>query len=207
MATTAKKTTKTNTDAKRVKDLEAQVAQLTEMVQLLTKSGLTNIQPAANDTDRDVVITSLTSGMLNLSTLGMGQGTIYTFDKFGEEQVIPYEDAKLIIKNNKSFVEGGNFFINDDDLIASQRLTKVYKKILNADQMMNLFKENKKEFKTIFSNMTNGQKETFCNIIYDKLRNDQDVDMNIIQIVNDELNIDIINNFKANKELLSEEQK
>ena len=54
--------------------------------------------------DRDVTFVSLCNSILNLSTEPYGGGTIYTFNEFGEEQSIPYSDARLLIRNNKRFI-------------------------------------------------------------------------------------------------------
>lgn len=208
MATTTTKKTSTKTgqtkttsiDKEYAKKLEERIAQLEKLLTMQMQINNSSVATTSN-TERDVILTSLTVGVLNLSTEGYGQGDVYTFTKFGEEQAIPYDDVKKIVKNNKSFIEGGYVFINDDEIIASQKLTNVYKKLLSADKIMNLFNENKKDFSNIYGEMTQIQKEIFRDVIYTKLNNNEDVDMNIIQVVNEALNIDIISNFKASKDL------
>ena len=53
--------------------------------------------------------------------------------------------------------------------------------------------------------MTQNQKETLKGIIFDKLNKDEkSVDMNIVQILNDDMNIDIMNDYRNQKKLFEE---
>ena len=125
-----KANTKSNNDSKRIKELEKTVSDLNNMIALLMKS--------ISSGDRDIVFISLCNHILNLSTEPNGGGEIYTFTEFGEEQSIPYSDAKRIIKSNKSFIQGGKCYIADDELIKSERLVNDYKKILSKDSLLEL---------------------------------------------------------------------
>lgn len=207
--TTKKSTTKKNNDTitvskeeyenllNQMKEMQTMFAQMTSQQQPVQ-----NITQYIGENNKDVVVTSLTVGQLNLSTEGYGQGEIYTFEHIGEEQSIPLEDLKKIIKNNKSFVEGGNFFINDDDVVKSQKLTNIYKKLLSYNEMLDLFNKDRSVFEKIFANMTANQKETLKRIIFEKLNeNEKSVDMNIVQVINDNLGIDIMDDFRNQKRL------
>ena len=200
-AAKAKKDVETKT--KETKEKEDLVRQLSSNLDKDQQQTVQNITQYIGDNNKDVLVTSLTVGELNLSTEGYGRGAIYTFSHIGEEQTIPYEGIKKIIKNNKSFVEGGNIFINDDDVVKSQRLGNIYKKLLSYEQMKDLFNKDRKSFESVFSSMTNNQKETLKRIIFEKLENDEkSVDMNIVQVINDDMGIDIMKSFKEGKELL-----
>ena len=207
--TTKKSTTKKNNDTitvskeeyenllNQMKEMQTMFAQMTSQQQPVQ-----NITQYIGENNKDVVVTSLTVGQLNLSTEGYGQGEIYTFEHIGEEQSIPLEDLKKIIKNNKSFVEGGNFFINDDDVVKSQKLTNIYKKLLSYNEMLDLFNKDRSVFEKVFANMTANQKETLKRIIFEKLNeNEKSVDMNIVQVINDNLGIDIMDDFRNQKRL------
>ncbi|MCI6457208.1 MAG: hypothetical protein MSA56_05860 [Clostridium sp.] len=207
--TTKKSTTKKNNNTitvskeeyenllNQMKEMQTMFAQMTSQQQPVQ-----NITQYIGENNKDVIVTSLTVGQLNLSTEGYGQGEIYTFEHIGEEQSIPLEDLKKIIKNNKSFVEGGNFFINDDDVVKSQKLTNIYKKLLSYDEMLDLFNKDRSVFEKVFANMTANQKETLKRIIFEKLNeNEKSVDMNIVQVINDNLGIDIMDDFRNQKKL------
>ena len=188
---------------KEYENFQNQLKEMQNIINQFSQQGqpVQNINSYIGNSDRDITLTSLTVGQLNLSTEGYGMGEVYTFNNLGEEQAIPYEDVKKIIKNNKSFIESGKVFINDDEVIKSQKLTNIYKKLLSYDEMLNLFNKDKAAFSKIFKNMTTSQKETLKGIIFDKLENNKSVDMNIVQLLNDDMNIDIMNEFKNKKEL------
>jgi len=206
MASTTKKTaTKAESVSKKEYDLLAK--QLKEMQEkfnqiLSAQQPVQNITQYIGDNNKDVSVTSLTVGLLNLSTEGYGAGEIYTFHNIGEEQTIPLEDLKKIIKNNKSFVEGGNIFINDDEVVKSQKLTNVYKKLLSYDEIQGLFNKDRRAFEKVFTNMTKNQKETLKRIVFEKLnKDDKSVDMNIVQVMNDDMNINIMDDFRNQQKM------
>ena len=204
MANTKTNTKSNNNDSKKIKELEKTVSDLNNMIALLMKQSATN--SAVSIGDRDITFISLCNHILNLSTEPNGGGTIYTFTEFGEEQSIPYSDAKRIIKSNKSFIQGGKCYITDDELIKSEHLVNDYKKILSKDSLLELLSAERTKFPSIFDAMTDTQKELFRDIVVDKLsKNKNSVDMNIVQYINESLNIDILSSINFSKELLKNE--
>lgn len=200
-----KNVSKSNSDAKKIKELEKTIADLNNMVQLLVKQGV-NSTVSNNSGDRDVSFISLCNHILNLSTEPNGGGVIYTFNEFGEEQSIPYSDARRIIKNNKSFIKGGKCYIADDEIIATEHLTNDYKKILSKDDILNLLSYDRNKFQSIFNAMTLTQKEIFRDVVVERLSKDKNsVDMNIVQYLNDSLGIDILSNIEYSEELFKAE--
>ena len=161
-----------------------------------------NITQYMGENNKDVTVTSLTVGELNLSTEGYGEGTIYTFENIGEEQIIPMEDLKKIIKNNKSFIEGGNIFINDEEVVESQKLGNIYKKLLSYEEMLGLFNKDREAFEKVFVSMANNQKETLKRIIFKKLEDDEKkVDMNIVRVIDENMGTNIMEEFSNQKKL------
>lgn len=204
MANTKTSAKNNSNDSKKIKELEKTVSDLNNMIALLMKQSATN--SAVSIGDRDITFISLCNHILNLSTEPNGGGTIYTFTEFGEEQSIPYSDAKRIIKSNKSFIQGGKCYIADDELIKSEHLVNDYKKILSKDSLLELLSAERTKFPSIFDAMTDTQKELFRDIVVDKLsKNKNSVDMNIVQYINESLNIDILSSINFSKELLKNE--
>ena len=203
-----KSTKSTNTVSKKeVEQMRQQMEDMQKLIIQLTGKAFDQSQNVqyVNDNNKDVTLTSLTVGELNLSTEGYGQGEVYTFSHYGEQQTVPYEDLKKLIKNNKRFIEGGNVFINDEEVIKEQKLTNVYKKLLSYEQIEKIFSEDKNTFEKIYQSMTLNQKETLKGIIFDKLnKNEKSVDMNIVQILNDDMGIDIMNDYRNQKKLFEE---
>lgn len=213
-----------NTD--EIKKMKKQVSELTGTVETLLKiieenkkreeemanliKDMENNKPAevkqeskstVKDMERDVLFISLCMGTLNLSTRKNGDGEIYTFNEFGEEQMIPYQDAKNIIKNNKSFIKGGKVFIDDEDLIQNERLTKDYENILDYKGLKDLFNTDAATFEKIFKSIPDGQKQSFKDILGQKIIKGEKIDRNLIYIVNQELNTNIEESIENGKNL------
>lgn len=198
-----KTNTKSNSDAKKIEELEKTISDLNAVVNMILKQGV-SAPTAESEGERDVVFISLCNHILNLSTEPNGGGVVYTFTEFGEEQSIPYSDARRIIKNNKNFIKGGKCYIADDKIIDAEHLTNEYKKILSKDDLLDLLSSDKVKFRNIFDTMTDTQKEIFRDVVVDKLSQDKNsVDMNIVQYINESLNIDILKSVEYGKELLT----
>lgn len=207
MATNTKSTKKKTVSAKEIEQMQKTINDMQNLIIQLTGKAFGDGQNVQykNDNDKDVTLTSLTVGELNLSTEGYGQGEVYTFSHFGEQQTVPYDDLKKLIKNNRRFFEGGNVFINDEEVVKEQKLVNAYKKLLSYEQLEDIFAKDRNTFEKMYSSMTQNQKETLKGIIYDKLNKDEkSVDMNIVQIINEDMGIDIMNDYKNQKKLFEE---
>ena len=204
-----KKHEKKKKDDKYIKELEERLKKMEEVINKFSTMNIGSDQPTVNnitqyigENNKDVTVTSLTVGELNLSTEGYGEGTIYTFENIGEEQIIPMEDLKKIIKNNKSFIEGGNIFINDEEVVESQKLGNIYKKLLSYEEMLGLFNKDREAFEKVFVSMANNQKETLKRIIFKKLEDDEKkVDMNIVRVIDENMGTNIMEEFSNQKKL------
>lgn len=188
MAAATKKTTKAdepvieNTAEDKYKN---EIEELKNQIALLMKNATSTNQVQENltDPDRDILVVSLTRGVLNLSTKGHGHGEVYRFEDYGDDQMIPYGDLKEIIRSNKKFTTDGNFYICDETTIEKQRLKKAYEKIVSKEQFDSLFTEQRDKFIKLFNKMTPAQQIIFSEILTDKLVNDEDIDANIINVV------------------------
>ena len=202
--TVAKKTAKavepvieTTSDDKYKSEIE----ELKSQIALLMKNATSTqqVQENLNDPDRDILVVSLTRGVLNLSTKGHGNGEVYKFKDFGDDQTIPYGDLKDVIRNNKSFTVNGNYYICDETVIEKQRLKKAYEQIVSKEQFESLFTEQRDKFLRIFDKMMPAQQLIFSEILADKLVDGEDIDANIINAVADKTNKDIYGIVKTRK--------
>lgn len=193
-----------NDEQKKIEEennkLKLQLEQMQKMIEMLQNTSNVN-----NNEDKDILVESLCIGVLNLSVDGDGNGDIYTFNEFGEEQNIPMSDLKKIIKNNKNFTQEGYYYIKDSSFVKSEKLSKYYNSILNKDELLKLLKLNVNEFEQKFINLSECQKRAVVNLLISKKAKDEDVDMNIIykcgELVADDGNY-IINLANLNKTLL-----
>lgn len=170
---------------KQLADTQKQFKEAMEAIKALQQTNHVDVPTTIVTTseDRDVLVVSLYDGILNLSTEGYGKGDPYEFSYFGEEQMIPLSDLKKIIRKEKRKINEGEVYIDDPEIIKSERLVSVYRKILNKDKIEELFTKSNKLFKESFDEMTNGQKDVFAQLIVSKLIGGKDVDMNIVAMV------------------------
>jgi hypothetical protein len=189
-----------------VADLKKQIDDLTNVIANLTSGSDKPIMvKQQSDSFREILVVSLFNGKLNLSTEGYGRGENYSFSGFGDEQLIPLVDLKKIIRKEKKRIVEGKVYIDDPEIIKTERLTSAYRKILNKEKIEELFTKSHKLFQESFDSMTDGQKEIFSQLIVDRLINSQDIDMNIVAMVSKAVGKDLVdiaktsNSFKFNE--------
>lgn len=187
-------------------DMQAIINEMKRLQEELAnmKKNNTNVTTVYNNMDEDIVVMSLNPGILNLSTEPYGRGVIYTFREFGEEIVIPTSDLKLIVRNNKSFVNGGKLYICDDNFIKSNRLERVYESILDRAQIESIVNNDKTLFDKVFKKMTDVQKNTLADLLIKKIVDGKKVDMNIVSRIESSTSINITEKANQAKELLKE---
>ena len=167
------------------------------MMLLFGTSGLGQVNQTATDLEEEVV--SLTHCMLNLSTEGNGKGNVYTFLEFGERQLIPTSDLKMILKNNKEFALDGRFYISNTNLIKANNLTGAYKNIIKEDVFRELFSAPKGVFEKTFTSIPETQQRVFADLLMAKAYNNEDVDLNIVGIVGKILKRDLMQEIQSTR--------
>lgn len=209
MTNTTKKTTtkKSNMTAEDKKIIERQNEQIEALKKMIEQMQTSQTQPkealTPNIVDDEVVFISLCNGPLILSTEGYGQGEIYEFSSFGEEKTVDRQDAKKLIRKNNKFFKEGKVYIADDNLIQSERLTKVYDKIVDKDTFDDIFGSDIDKFISVFDNMPKGQQDTVIEMLGQKASEGKRVDMNMIYHIKEVRNIDVtqeVDFFKKIKE-------
>lgn len=210
--TTPKKDTKVeNTD---MKELMEQMKKLMEQNEAL-KSEVDNIKQATphyvsaapQTVDREISFVSLFPGILNLSTQGLGQGQLYTFTEFGQVHLIPYSEAKLILKNQAHLAKEGYFYVDDAELVKNSQLATAYKTILDQKSFESLFETSPAAFSKIFKGIPEAQRESFADMIVLKLYNGEKIDMNIVQEVNLATKRDLVTEATGDKAIFTSEPK
>ena len=196
-----------NDDLKKEnEELKNEIDVLKAQIDLIMKNINNGSNNTSNSTDEDILVISMCNWGLNLSTEPMGAGTIYKFNNFGEEQMIPKDDLKRIIKVNSKFAKEGLFYIADEDFIKSEKLSSVYSKLLDVDGMINLLNSNKNNFEKIFKSLSETQKDTFIDLVSKKLLNNEEVDMNIVSICSKISNRNISEEVEQAKAVLSDKK-
>lgn len=163
-----------------------------QMNQLLSAlNNQSNIE--SSNEDRDIEVISLTNAQMILSTTGKADGKKYEFEKQYTIKYIPESDLKLIINSMPRITQGGSYYINDKEFVQKNRLTGLYKNILDPTVMKNILDKNHEEFIAIYESASLGQKTIINSMVFDKRLNGENVDANILMYLQNKTNIDYIN--------------
>lgn len=198
--TNIKENEKNVVDSIDITNLEKENMQLKEkmleiekqMNQLLSAlNNQSNIE--SSNEDRDIEVISLTNAQMILSTTGKADGKKYEFEKQYTIKYIPESDLKLIINSMPRITQGGSYYINDKEFVQKNRLTGLYKNILDPTVMKNILDKNYEEFIAIYESAPLGQKTIINSMVFDKRLNGENVDANILMYLQNKTNIDYIN--------------
>ena len=184
-----------------VLELQKKVAELTRQLEAM----LSNKEIAAqNSVDEDdfsnikiaqdeyIKVVSLCPMQLNLSTQGMGKGKVFRFEKFGEVKRILYSDLVDILEVHSGFVDQGFFYIMDKKVIRKHGLDEVYEKLLTKDQIQKIIDGDQKDSISLFESANDKQREFICDILIEKLQNEEKLDLNLIDRISRIAKVNII---------------
>lgn len=185
------------------KDLQEMRKQIAALSNTAKKEA--NPDKAGNDIDldEDIDVISLCNGVLNLTTGGFGKGELYEFHEFGQTLPVPYRDLKEIVKNNRSFLEKGYFYVDSQKARTALRISKLYDKMPVAQDLLTMLEKDVVAIKNILSAMTPEQKTMIASLVVDKLFNGERLDMNLVKEIGDSVDKDLSTIAKEKKELVS----
>ena len=182
---TSKATTKSNSDAKKVEKLEAQLKEQKEQIDALmamlqqTQTATTSI--VSNDDisgDDEVLVISLTPNKLNLC--GADGTVLFTFDEMYEEQYIDYASLKEIVRVNREMAKNGRFYILDEKIVNKLRLKNNYKNVLAPEQLKDILKSDTQKAVELYKLANRTQQSTIIELVkQSKFRGDA-VDFNLL---------------------------
>lgn len=184
------------------KELKNEIDMLKAQIALMMKN-MSNEQIKSSDDD-DIVVVSMCNWLLNLTTEPMGAGNVYQFTHFGEEQTIPKDDLKRIVKVNSKFIKEGLVYITDADFVKKEKLSTAYSKLIDLDRMKELLNADKSTFKKVFVSLPASQKEVLIDLITQRLIKDEEIDMNIVYICEEISGRSLTEEVNQAKEVLKE---
>jgi hypothetical protein len=211
------KEVETKVEKKTYNDLENEVLELKQMVKGLlgsqspskeviskTSEEVTQQEYVEIPLNKRIPVISLYDGILVLTTDKRGSGKPFEFKKFGTIIHINYSDLVEILHYQKRFAEEGLFYINDKNVISNNGLQDVYEKILDKKMIDNILSLNKSELNEVFNNTTEAQRDIIVSIIINKIRNNEDIDLNKVDMLSKIYKRDIID--IANEGVFKEEK-
>lgn len=182
---TSKATTKSNSDAKKVEKLEAQLKEQKEKIDalmaMLQQTQIATTPVISNEDisgDDEVLVISLTPNKLNLC--GADGTVLFTFDEMYEEQYIDYASLKEIVRVNREMAKNGRFYILDEKIVNKLRLKNNYKNVLAPEQLKDILKSDTQKAVELYKLANKTQQSTIIELVkQSKFRGDA-VDFNLL---------------------------
>ena len=182
---TSKETTKSNSDAKKVEKLEAQLKEQKEQIDalmaMLQQTNIGNIQNVSTEEiggDDEFLVISLTPNKLNLC--GADGAILFTFDEMYEEQYIDYASLKEIVRVNRDMAKNGRFYILDERVVNKLRLKNNYKNVLSPEQLKALLNSDTKKAVELYKLANQTQQSTIIELVKQAKFRGESVDFNLL---------------------------
>ena len=182
---TSKETTKSNSDAKKVEKLEAQLKEQKEQIDalmaMLQKTDITNVSNAPTEDivgDDEFLVISLTPNKLNLC--GADGAVLFSFDEMYEEQYIDYASLKEIVRVNRDMAKNGRFYILDERVVNKLRLKNNYKNVLSPEQLKDLLSSDTKKAVELYKLANQTQQSTIIELVKQAKFRGESVDFNLL---------------------------
>lgn len=192
---------------KKLAEYQLQMEEMKRQIEELTKSLGTKpndpvkVDNKKFDLDDDIDVISLCNHRLNLYTGGFGQGERYWFDKFAEVKPIPFRDLKEIVKNNRSFLEKGYFYVDNEDARKAFRINRLYESLPNMQDFIHILEKTPQEVEKQLAIATAQQKDIIASVVIWKLFDGEKLDMNLVKVVGDAVHKDLVSIANDNKDL------
>jgi hypothetical protein len=182
---TSKETTKSNSDAKRVEKLEAQLKeqkeQIDALIAMLQQSNVSNTQNVSTEEisgDDEFLVISLTPNKLNLC--GADGAILFAFDEMYEEQYIDYASLKEIVRVNRDMAKNGRFYILDEKVVNKLRLKNNYRNVLTPEQLKDLLRSDTKKAVELYKLANKTQQSTIIELVKQAKFRGEPVDFNLL---------------------------
>lgn len=188
---------------KELEDLKKKVDALTKLLERQPEKPATVVKRTSIDPDEDIQVISLCATKLNLSTGGFGEGNVYSFTEFGEVQMIPFRDLKEIVRNQKSFLKAGYFYVDSSDALIAMSVNKICENMPEKDLLLNLLEKDSKTIIKVLKMMPDGQREMFAIMMTKKIEDGSPIDMNVVDACSKMLGRDLVTEAKNRKVLQS----
>lgn len=203
----ASSTNESNDDSlkKENEELKNQLAEMMNMIKDLQtkKSESENISVKNKDMDKTeniedvemnarILVTSITTGGVNLKTSNDGSARHFRFEKLGQTIPIIYEHLINCINTDRWLFEDGLIYISDPNVIREQCLEDAYKKFLTPEAIENILDFDMNVIVEMVKSTTPAIRETIIDLVVDKLNHGGFIDMNKVNAIGTACNVNIM---------------
>lgn len=190
---------------KENEELKNQLAEMMNMIKDLQESksepenvAVENADINKTETVEDVemnariLVTSITTGGVNLKTSNDGSARHFRFEKLGQTIPIIYEHLINCINTDRWLFEDGLIYISDSNVIREQCLEDAYKKFLTPETIENILDFDINVIVDMVTSTTPAIQETIIDFVANKLNNGGSIDMNKVNAIGTACNVNIM---------------
>lgn len=139
-----------------------------------------------------ILVTSITTGGVNLKTSNDGSARHFRFEKLGQTIPIIYEHLINCINTDRWLFEDGLIYISDPNVIREQCLEDAYKKFLTPETIENILNFDMNVIVDMVTSTTPAIQETIIDLVVNKLNHGGSIDMNKVNAIGTACNINIM---------------
>ena len=181
-----------NSDAleKENKELKSQLAEMMNMIKELQTSKESTTTTSSNDTEEKdvemnarILVTSMTTGGVNLKTSNDGSARHFRFEKLGQTLPIIYEHLINCINTDRWLFEDGLVYISDANVVREQYLEESYKKFLTPEKIEHILDFDIDTIKEMVSSTTPAIQETIVDVVANRMNSGGSIDMNKVDAI------------------------
>lgn len=186
-------------------ELKNQLAEMMNMIKDLqaSKSESEGVDVENKNTDKSenvedvemnarILVTSITTGGVNLKTSNDGSARHFRFEKLGQTIPIIYEHLINCINTDRWLFEDGLIYISDPNVIREQCLEDAYKKFLTPETIENILDFDMNVIIEMITSTTPAIRETIIDLVVNKLNHGGSIDMNKVNAIGNACNVNIM---------------
>ena len=178
---------------KENEELKTKISEMMRMIKELQNGSTTSINKSTNDLSnvpaKDVemnariLVTSMTTGGVNMKTSNDGSARHFRFEKLGQTIPIIYEHLINCINTDRWLFEDGLIYISDANVIREQCLEDAYKRFLTPDKIEHILDFDIDTIKEMVSSTTPAIQETIIDVVAKKMNSGGSIDMNKVEAI------------------------
>lgn len=190
---------------KENEELRNQLAEMMNIIKDLqtSKSEPENVAVESNETNKSeniedvemnarILVTSITTGGVNLKTSNDGSARHFRFEKLGQTIPIIYEHLINCINTDRWLFEDGLIYISNPNVIREQCLEDAYKKFLTPETIENILDFDTNVIVDMVTSTTSAIQETIIDLVANKLNHGGSIDMNKVNAIGTACNVNIM---------------
>ncbi len=139
-----------------------------------------------------ILVTSITTGGVNLKTSTDGSARHFRFEKLGQTIPIIYEHLINCINTDRWLFEDGLIYISDKNVIREQCLEDAYRKFLTPQMIENIMDFDVDTIIEMVTSTTPAIQETIVDLVANKMNTGGSIDMNKVNAIGNACGINIM---------------